>query len=362
MGYQTEGPTMNMRRDISNASSATCVAAFLSMACSSLSAAQEGAVVLPGGMNLVTGGVYWDAKAPDHSVARSLYIQRVGGGEKRVLRHFAGTVEQFKAGPKGDMLAVNEVLSEEDVGPGRANVVSSGYINGKAVEVYEYFDSKLVILGVDGEVRDSISGVYKFSWDPNGERIVYVSGKPDSEVGFRSTGTWIYDSRTKKSKRIHASGYDVEWAEWDGNIYIDAPQSTAAGSGVFKFDPRSEVLSHTTHVGIYFSPDGRYYYRGGGEGDPGGQIYLSAGDRLMPLDMSIEESGRKGSARVKKWFGTDYAVASSSVLGADIDYLVEVSTGRKQRVDGEVISAPGLADRFWILRGTSVSQQSLRLK
>src|SRR5690606_15338418 len=110
-------------------------------------AAYKGAEVLPGGRDVVVGGVRWDAGVSDPAVPHTLYIERLGGGDRRVFRQFTGRIVDFKAAPIGGLLAVNEVVREKGVSPDRANVVTREYSNDRVVEFHDYVDSKLVILG-----------------------------------------------------------------------------------------------------------------------------------------------------------------------------------------------------------------------
>lgn len=323
-------------------------------------AAYKGAEVLPGGRDVVVGGVRWGAGVSDPAVPHTLYIERIGGGDRRVFRQFTGRIVDFKAAPIGGLLAVNEVVREKGVSPDRANVVTREYSNDRVVEFHDYVDSKLVILGPDGSVRGSIPDVHRFAWDPEGRQVAYVTGNENEDGYVISSGTWIYDIGTGASRRIHTAGDDVAWPVWDGNVYISGQVLTSGRVGVVKHDPAAGVTTETSRRGIYFSPDGRHYYRGAGEGDPGGEVFLTAGDVPVEIDMAIEESGRKGRAIVRAWFSSSQVIAASAIPGAPVDYLIDVATGRKQKLDGELLNPQGRSDRIWILKGTSISERSLQ--
>lgn len=350
---------MNSKTNKSGKSVAALATISLTMAISPAVAAYNGAEVLPGGVEAVVGGGYWAAKTSDPAASRTLHIERIGGGERRMLKQFAGLVHDFKAAPRGDMVAVKEVVRETGVGPDRANVVSSGTANGRQVTFYDYVDSKLVILGTDGSVRGSIPDVHRFAWDPEGGRIAYVNGIEDEEGKLSSTGTWIYDIRTRESTQIHSGGRDVAWADWDGNVYISGAL-TSGRFGVVRHDPATGITSETRREGIHFSPDGRYYFRQGSEGDPGGEVYLAEGDVPVNLDTSVEEAGRKGRAIVREWFTSRQVIATSAIPGAPVDYLIDVVNGSMQRFDGELLNHKERGDRVWVVRGASISERRLR--
>lgn len=351
---------MSSNSSMSGISLVVLMAMSAVMASTQADAAYRGAEVLPGGRDVVVGGVYWGAGASDPAVPHTLYIERIGGGERRVFKQFTGRITDFKAAPIGGLLAVNEVVRETGVSPDRANVVTREYLNDRQVEFYDHLDSKLVILGADGSVRGSISDVHRFAWDPEGEQVVYVTGTENEDGYVVSSGTWIYDIGTRTSRRIHAAGDDVAWPDWDGNVYISGQVLTSGRVGVVKHDPATGVTTETSRKGIHFSPDGRHYFRGASEGDPGGEVFLTAGDVPVELDMAIEESGRKGRAIVRGWFSSSQVIAASAIPGAPVDYLIDVVTGSKQRLDGELLNSDGRSDRTWILNGTSISERSLR--
>lgn len=323
---------MNSRSIMSGKSAAALAAISLAIASLSAEAAYKGAEVLPGGVEAVVGGGYWAANSSDPAVSRTLYVERIGGGERRVLKQFAGVINHFNASPNGGMVAVNEVVHESSV---------------------------VVILGMDGSVRGVIPDVHRFAWDPKGERIAYVNGIENEESELNSTGTWIYDIRTRESTRIHSGGREVAWADWDGNVYISG-NLTSGRYGVVKHDPATGVTAETSREGIHFSPDGKYYFRQGGEGDPGGEVFLAEGDVPVHVDTAIEEVGRKGRAIVRAWLTSTQVIASSAVPGAPVDYLIDVVTGSKQRFDGELLNLKERGDRVWVVKGGSISERRLR--
>jgi len=316
-------------RNVSRTMSVVCIGGYLALTCISSGAMDwDGAEIVSGGTHVVVGGSHWVRRSNVPEDSRTLYLVSTTGDGRRVIHRSTGNVNTFKAAPQGNLLAISE------------------YVGGP----------RMVILGTDGSVRDSIPGVHKYAWNPEGARIAYVTGT-DSEEGLRSTGTWIYDVATRQSQKILDVGDDVAWAEWDGNIYILAPTGAARNNGVLRFDPKSGQASETSHKGIHFSPDGQYYYRGSGEGDPGGEVFRTAGDGPVGIDFSIEELGRKSSAIAHEWLGPGQLIAYSPIPGARVDYVVDVPSGNKRRVEGLLMHVRGRSDRTWVLKETSVTEQ-----
>jgi WD40 repeat protein len=125
---------------------------------------------------------------------------------------------------------------------------------------------------IDSNVRviaELNEDVRKYSWSPDGEKIASIAGTyQEGGVGFRTTGVWVYDLRDDSKTRIRkdfmgetaqrhvGGGYDINWAEYDGNVYI---QDFAYLGGVYRYNPRTGKSKEVDYKGIDFSPDGKYY-------------------------------------------------------------------------------------------------------
>jgi len=125
-----------------------------------------------------------------------------------------------------------------------------------------------------------------YSFSPSGNSIAYTedySGETGYAIpaGYQG-GLWVYNFKTKAKKRIDTLGVnpegdyrpqDLNWSEHDGNIYYTNYDK------VFRYDPRTGKGTITSHKGIYFSPDGKYYAIAAWEG--GGGICRTSDDREM---------------------------------------------------------------------------------
>ena len=122
---------------------------------------------------------------------------------------------------------------------------------------------RLIIIKEDSKNEimhfDNVGHFYSFS--PRGDSIVYAEeiagerGSP-SPPGYRG-GIWIYDFRSQKTKKISeyslGESCDLNWSEYDGNIYIQI------GKNVERYNVSKCKMEKTAYNGIYFSWDGKYY-------------------------------------------------------------------------------------------------------
>lgn len=124
-----------------------------------------------------------------------------------------------------------------------------------------YIDHKLLILTVKGKLKHIISDVQRYSWSPDGNQVACILGKEYEGFGFSSWGLKIVNTLDWTEKTFDANfDQDIYWAEFDSMIY------TTDFATVYKVDPRSGNKTPTSYKGIYFSPDGSYYFHPNYEG------------------------------------------------------------------------------------------------
>ncbi len=149
--------------------------------------------------------------------------------------------------------------------------------------------NSLVFINSEGkEIRKLNEDVRKFSWSPDGEKIAYITGTYyEGGVGFKTTGVYIFDLRDGSKKQITkdfsyptiehrgkeftGGGYDLNWAVYDSNIYI---QEFDYLGGNYMYNTKTGKTEKVTYKGIYFSPDGKYYLKLSSEDYP--HLYISA--------------------------------------------------------------------------------------
>lgn len=241
------------------------------------------------------------------------------GGNPVVLRRIEGGVLAVEAAPRGPLIAVIEEISRPD----RLN-------------------PRLAILDAQGAVLHLISDVQSFSWESSGRRIAYVTGTQTNHR-FDSTGIWILDIQSGVSQRVYPTGLDVHWAAWDENIYIYVDPSQGSRTTpveVVRYEPELKRSVETSHRGIYFSPDGKYYYRGSYHDDLGGEVFERAGDKLISLPSLSKIDGPPIGIG---WVG-QHVLVSRSAGTIDVNYLEDLDVGRRTLVEGRVIPISGEAD------------------
>jgi len=161
--------------------------------------------------------------------------------------------------------------------------------------------------------------------------------------------------------KIFSGGVDVQWAKWDGNVYIETGEDQSdQASTVMRFDPRSRELSTTRRKGIYFSPDGRYYFRAGGEGDESGTVFRSDDDAEVSLNRTFIARERSWRAGADGWFGASTLIVRSPVPGEEAtDYLYDIDSGQRRHADGRVIPMGDRRDVVLIGKGQSFSERGV---
>jgi hypothetical protein len=134
-------------------------------------------------------------------------------------------------------------------------------------ETNQTYDEESIILNKEGkvikEIKDVISWTIKeyFSWSPDGEKIVYVTGKSimEGHYLFEPKGVFIYDIQKDNIMKISEKGVDVKWAKYDNKIYIQNNFLSDSEADVSVYDPKSGQLTKSDKKGIIFSDDGKYY-------------------------------------------------------------------------------------------------------
>lgn len=207
-------------------------------------------------------------------------------------------------------------LVMRDLGTGRDEVIyrSQGHIpfeavvspDGRYVSFLEVVGpsgspkQRLVVIELsDRSVRSfgetavyGVRGIREHVWCCGPEKLAILTGTlgepgPIDETGGLPLGVFVIDVRTGAQVGIEGVGLpqQMHWAPFDSSLYIKgAGQAVPGTSGpvtwpVYRYHVPSSRLSLTTHVGVFFSPDGRYYFDTGvGEGSGTFRLYRSVDD------------------------------------------------------------------------------------
>jgi hypothetical protein len=310
--------------------------------------------------SFVYGGSALYARSRIQEDIQRLYTQRLGSNVRDLFYQAEWPLTDIQTAPRNRLVGVVEHVWEENIDRERATFVDRRLLeNDEVAETFSFEDARLLILSFDGVLRGSISGVRRYAWDPDGRRIAYVSGTYAEGAGFSTTGTWIYDIETAEAMRIHSGGVDVQWANWDGNIYIyDPANADDPEINVLRFETSTKQLVATPHQGIYFAPDGKRYYRQGSEGSALA-VFETETDTRVAAQLLIQFGDRSHDAMsARSWVDEDTLIVPSPFPG-DGDYLFNIDTGTMRHATGAVIPIRGDDDRALVVEGTYIVERTV---
>ena len=173
------------------------------------------------------------------------------------------SIGNIRISNSGDKVSFIEYQQRQEVSPEQANYITQALENGEMVNKYYYSNAILRVMTIQAQEVKNINYVREYVWSPDGNKIAYITGDSyDGGLGFKTTGTWIYDLTTDETKKIYDAGLAVFWAAFDNNLYIWYPDQPE----VRRYNVGTDTLESTSYKDIYFSPDGQYYYSPGREG------------------------------------------------------------------------------------------------
>jgi hypothetical protein len=233
------------------------------------------------------------------------------GEEREFFRPANGYVFDFKVAPSAGWVAVRTQLVKYDVPVDETTTIVAG---GRRV----FEETTLRILTPSGTEVDSIASVRSYGWSPDGRRLAYVIGEyrggyADSE----NTSTWIWNGPNQERQRISDRGHEVIWPSFDGNIYV-WPRTRGIAGEALRYDLERQTLEPTSHLSIYFSPSGAFYYH------PGRGLGLQENVFVTQGDVGLKETSAVLSA-LTGWRPLGWA--------PDADLLLMEAT-RRSKPDG----------------------------
>lgn len=291
------------------------------------------------------------AQHDDEDTYRSVYRMDISPSDLRRTSDFGPYVVDFEAGgypyytgdgdiseyvlaPTGRRVALRENFFEEDVPASQANYVVMRRLAGEELVDRYYENSRLIILGGDGNViSEPIDFVRDYVWSPDGRRLAYITGTYyEGGIGFLSTGTWILDLESRFSQKIHEGGHALHWAEWNGGLYIfelsGRPAKVLRHDGSWDRD-----VEPTDHQDIYFSPDGTHYYSLGRDGGFA-RIFQTDGDHDVTDEHPYFTEGDGRYLQPRAWLDDWTLVVSSPGAG---ELIYSVDRRESGRVNGFMI-------------------------
>jgi hypothetical protein len=195
---------------------------------------------------------------------------------------------QVEVSLDGRYVSFIEVVSQKGAGKLRLSVIErSGRIAG--------------LLG--GSSIYAPRGVRQYVWCCGPDTVAIVTGSLSDEgeggTGESTTlpqGFSLVDVRTGGALPIPGLRFplQIHWAAFDSSLYIkDSPDAAPGARGpteypVYRYHVPTRVLSRTPHRGIFFSPDGKYYFDTGvSEGWGSFQLYRADNDQEVTAQLSI---------------------------------------------------------------------------
>jgi WD40 repeat protein len=157
-----------------------------------------------------------------------------------------------------------------------------------------YYHSRLMIFDSEGVRVFQISNVIRFSWSPNGKFVAYVEARGNGESYRIIPRTLkVIDVQSHKVNTLFQAAFeDLAWPSFDSMIYYTDYRK------VYRVNPWNGMRDATTYKGVYFSPDGHYYFSANYEGG-GFAVY----ERITYRDVTPD--GYRGNPAVNfhRWVG-----------------------------------------------------------
>lgn len=132
---------------------------------------------------------------------------------------------------------------------------------------------RLVVLDLSGHVvrivpQGGDRGVREYAWCCDQSKIAVITGVLGEPPTFMPESASVIDVRTGAERQLQGiwRPQQIYWAGFDTSLYIKgAPPPSARGVAgaqwpVYRYQFQSGRLSASTHRGVFFSPDGKYYF------------------------------------------------------------------------------------------------------
>ncbi|MCL4394709.1 MAG: hypothetical protein M1482_07885 [Chloroflexi bacterium] len=168
------------------------------------------------------------------------------------------------------------------------------YVAGKL----KIADTRIVIANTDGTtIQELLPGSFNPAWAPDGNRIVYVSTKPNTN----SSGLFVYDLAAQTATMITTDGgSNPQWSPRGDKIVYQAGGNPA---NVFEVNPDGSGMKQLTagksnDIQPTWSSDGSYVFWRSDQDGKGWAIYRMRSDgsdkRLLINDTPPDQSEKWG--------------------------------------------------------------------
>ncbi len=226
------------------------------------------------------------------------------GADREVYRSEGHIPSELTLSPDGRYLALIEVVNQVGAGSQRLTVI-------------DHAGNVVSLLGPSSLYAKR--GIREYVWCCGPDTLAIITGGLADEGGMGESTTLPYglsliDVRTSLATPIEGLRFplQISWAPFDSSLYIkDSPRTTPGSRGgvtfpVYRYHVPTRTLSATKHRGVFFSPDGRYYFdRGVGEGSRIVTLYRAVDDSDVTPQLALPHLGPEGV-----WVaGADHALA-----------------------------------------------------
>lgn len=246
------------------------------------------AVLPPAGVADAQGPVAVLARIEDRTRVgprnRVVIQDPVTRADREVYRSDGHIPYQLATSPDGRYLSFIEVVSQTGPGKRRLTVIEP---SGQIVR----------LLGESSIY--AARGIREHLWCCGADTLAIITGglvddsPPMGESTTLPYGLSLVDVRTGAAMPIEGLRFPLQiyWAAFDSSLYIKDPPDAALGargpvmSTVYRYHLPTHALSRTTHRGIFFSPDGKYYFNSGIH--EAFQLYRTADDQEVTALLAV---------------------------------------------------------------------------
>ena len=208
-------------------------------------------------------------------------------------------------------------------------------------------DVHMVVLDRTGAKVLDVDSVRRYAWSASGDRLAFITGAAyEGGIGFSPAAvSWVDVGVPEVLHEIHrGGGWDLDWAE--DQVYLW--DFTDHGARVLRYDTESRELEETSHQGVHFAPDGRYYFEPAVEGEPF-RLFETAQDGEEDRELTEETRSGDGTrlflvspamryAQPRGWLDSRTLVVPSGGSREDIkEYLYFVDEDKCLEIEGAVV-------------------------
>ncbi len=239
----------------------------------------------------------------------------------------------------------NVLIDQLKPSPGANNFVGFIEINSEHMRPGDlgYALRTLVVINSLGKVIAKAESVICFAWSPSGDSIVFTKGLDYGGHETKLEGIWVFRlSDPAHPRRISLLGAsDINWTDFNGRIYIAARE-------VYEIDPKDNHARLTNFRGIYFSPDGRFYFRPNYEGT-GFELHETSSGRTISL-----KSIQQNVVNYYKWVSPDQIVIGDITFEKK---MIDPTSGSvRKSFSGKVIGIDNVRKTLLLMRDKSLDK------